>query len=175
MGNTFSDYGQIGVVSTFPELVNTNFKGEMNALCWYRNLKGNFKEIVDQLQLKENISQILEAYLKSREEKGSTIIKDLMLLHTKSKVIQNLTVGIIQLEKSLKINEKEISTVLILLVPDKADEKALETMGVLSESIIENTNLLDILHQGSKAEIYLELEKIYTNYFKKKYKKVMEG
>lgn len=32
-------------------------------------------------------------------------------------------------------------------------------MGVLSESIIENTNLLDILHQGSKAEIYLELEK----------------
>lgn len=82
-----------------------------------------------------------------------------MLLHTKSKVIQNLTVGIIQLEKSLKVNEKEISTVLILLVPDKADEKALETMGVLSESIIENTNLLDILHQGSKAEIYLELEK----------------
>ena len=109
--------------------------------------------------------------MKSREEKGSTIIKDLMLLHTKSKVIQNLTVGIIQLEKSLKINEKEISTVLILLVPDKVDEKALETMGVLSESIIENTNLLDILHQGSKAEIYLELEKIYTNYFKKKYKK----
>lgn len=125
--------------------------------------------------LKENISQILEADLKSREEKGSTIIKDLMLLHTKSKVIQNLTVGIIQLEKSLKVNEKEISTVLILLVPDKVDEKALETMGVLSESIIENTNLLDILHQGSKAEIYLELEKIYTNYFKKKYKKVMEG
>lgn len=82
-----------------------------------------------------------------------------MLLHTKSKVIQNLTVGIIKLEKSLKVNEKEISTVLILLVPDKADEKALETMGVLSESIIENTNLLDILHQGSKAEIYLELEK----------------
>ena len=125
--------------------------------------------------LKENISQVLEADLRSREEKGSTIIKDLMLLHTKSKVIQNLTVGIIQLEKFLKVNEKEVSTVLILLVPDKADEKALETMGVLSESIIENTNLLDILHQGSKAEIYLELEKIYTNYFKKKYKKVMEG
>ena len=139
-------------------------------------IKYKSKDItINENLLKENISQILEADLKSREEKGSTIIKDLMLLHTKSKVIQNLTVGIIQLEKSLKVNEKEISTVLILLVPDKADEKALETMGVLSESIIENTNLLDILHQGSKAEIYLELEKIYTNYFKKKYKKVMEG
>ena len=146
----------------YKDMVNVNSKEE---LCSFVSI----------YLLKENISQILEADLKSREEKGSTIIKDLMLLHTKSKVIQNLTVGIIQLEKSLKINEKEISTVLILLVPDKADEKALETMGVLSESIIENTNLLDILHQGSKAEIYLELEKIYTNYFKKKYKKVMEG
>lgn len=146
----------------YQDMVNVNSKEE---LCSFVSI----------YLLKENISQILEADLKSREEKGSTIIKDLMLLHTKSKVIQNLTVGIIQLEKSLKINEKEISTVLILLVPDKVDEKALETMGVLSESIIENTNLLDILHQGSKAEIYLELEKIYTNYFKKKYKKVMEG
>ena len=146
----------------YQDMVNVNSKEE---LCSFVSI----------YLLKENISQILEADLKSREEKGSTIIKDLMLLHTKSKVIQNLTVGIIQLEKSLKVNEKEISTVLILLVPDKADEKALETMGVLSESIIENTNLLDILHQGSKAEIYLELEKIYTNYFKKKYKKVMEG
>ena len=146
----------------YQDMVNVNSKEE---LCSFVSI----------YLLKENISQILEADLKSREEKGSTIIKDLMLLHTKSKVIQNLTVGIIQLEKSLKVNEKEISTVLILLVPDKVDEKALETMGVLSESIIENTNLLDILHQGSKAEIYLELEKIYTNYFKKKYKKVMEG
>ena len=105
------------------------------------NSKEELCSFVSIYLLKENISQILEADLKSREEKGSTIIKDLMLLNTKSKV----------------------------------DEKALETMGVLSESIIENTNLLDILHQGSKAEIYLELEKIYTNYFKKKYKKVMEG
>ena len=138
------------------------------------NSKEELCSFVSIYLLKENISQILEADL-NQEKKSSTIIKTLMLLHTKSKVIQNLTVGIIQLEKSLKVNEKEISTVLILLVPDKADEKALETMGVLSESIIENTNLLDILHQGSKTEIYLELEKIYTNYFKKKYKKVMEG
>ena len=86
MGNTFSDYGQIGVVSTFPELVNTNFKGEMNALCWYRNLKGNFKEIVDQLQLKENITEVYPEDLLSLQlsEKGNMareiILNDLQLL-----------------------------------------------------------------------------------------------
>ena len=86
MGNTFSDYGQIGVVSTFPELVNTNFKGEMNALCWYRNLKGNFKEIVDQLQLKENITEVYPEDLLSLQlsEKGNMareiILNDLQFL-----------------------------------------------------------------------------------------------
>jgi hypothetical protein len=46
MNNTFSDSSQIGMVSTFSELVQTDFKGEMNALCWYRNLDGDFNEIV---------------------------------------------------------------------------------------------------------------------------------
>lgn len=58
MSNTFSDSSQIGLVATFSELVNTDFKGETNALCWYRNLEGDFKEIVDQLQLKENITEV---------------------------------------------------------------------------------------------------------------------
>ena len=58
MSNTFSDSNQIGITSTFSELVNTDFKGEMNAICWYRNLEGDFKEIADKLQLKENITEV---------------------------------------------------------------------------------------------------------------------
>lgn len=58
MSNIFSDNNQIGVVSTFSELVNTNFQGEMNAICWHRNLVGDFKEIVSQLQLKENVTEV---------------------------------------------------------------------------------------------------------------------
>ena len=48
MSNTFSESSQIGMVSTFSELINTDFKGEMNALCWYRNLEGDFAAIVGQ-------------------------------------------------------------------------------------------------------------------------------
>ncbi len=58
MNPTFSDNSQIGLVSTFSELVHTDFKAETNALCWYRNLEGDFAAIVNQLQLKENITEV---------------------------------------------------------------------------------------------------------------------
>lgn len=86
MSNTFSNSSQIGLVSTFSELVNTNFKGERNALCWYRNLEGDFKEIVDQLQLKENITEVDSKELLTLQlsEKGNIareiILNDLRLL-----------------------------------------------------------------------------------------------
>ena len=42
MCKSFNNNSQIGTVSTFSELVHTDFKGEVNALCWFRNLEGNF-------------------------------------------------------------------------------------------------------------------------------------
>ena len=86
MSNTFSDTSQIGIVSTFSELVNTDFKGERNALCWYRNLEGDFAAIVDQLKLKENITEVDSKDLLALQlsEKGNSaremILNDFRLL-----------------------------------------------------------------------------------------------
>jgi hypothetical protein len=86
MSNTFSDSSQIGMVSTFSELINTDFKGERNALCWYRNLEGDFAAIVDQLQIKENITEVYPKDLLALQlsEKGNIareiILNDLRLL-----------------------------------------------------------------------------------------------
>lgn len=86
MSNTFSDNNQIGIVATFSELIHTAFKGETNALCWYRNLEGDFAEIVNQLQLKENITEVHPEDLLALQlsEKGNLareiILKDLQLL-----------------------------------------------------------------------------------------------
>ncbi len=86
MSNIFSDSSQIGMVSTFSELVNTDFKGEMNALCWYRNLEGDFAAIVAQLQVKENITEVYPKDLLALQlsEKGNIareiILNDLRLL-----------------------------------------------------------------------------------------------
>ena len=86
MSNIFSDNSQVGIVSTFPELIHTDFKGEMNALCWYRNLDGDFKEIVAHLSLKENITEVHPEDLIALQlsEKGNLareiILNDLQLL-----------------------------------------------------------------------------------------------
>ncbi|WP_409416710.1 DUF1826 domain-containing protein [Flavobacterium sp. PS2] len=86
MSNTFSDSNQIGMVPTFSDLIQTSFKGEMNALCWHRNLDGDFNEIVTQLGLKENITEVYPEDLLALQlsEKGSIareiILKDLQLL-----------------------------------------------------------------------------------------------
>jgi hypothetical protein len=86
MSDTFSSSSQIGIVSTFSELVHADFKGEINALCWYRNLDGDFNEIVTKLRLKENITEVFPKDLLALQlsEKGSTareiILNDLQLL-----------------------------------------------------------------------------------------------
>ncbi|HAY3534564.1 DUF1826 domain-containing protein [Elizabethkingia anophelis] len=86
MDNRFSDNNQVGVVSTFAELMDTNFQGNMNALCWNRSLEGDFKEIVAQLQLEENITEVSPEDLLSLQlsEQGSAardiILNDLQLL-----------------------------------------------------------------------------------------------
>ncbi|MGQ7944373.1 DUF1826 domain-containing protein [Flavobacterium sp. WC2509] len=86
MSNTFSNNRQIGIASTFSELVNTDFNGEMNALCWYRNLEGDFEDIVSQLQIKENITEVYPEDLLALQlsEKGiiarEIILNDLQLL-----------------------------------------------------------------------------------------------
>jgi len=86
MNHAFSNSKQIGVVATFSELVTTVFKGETNALCWYRNLEGDFKEIVAKLQLKDNITEVTPEDLLALQlsEQGTIareiILKDLRLL-----------------------------------------------------------------------------------------------
>lgn len=86
MGNIFSHSRQIGMATAFSELVHTDFNGEMNALCWHRNLDGDFNEIVSKLSLKENITEVYPEDLLALQlsEKGNTaretILNDLQLL-----------------------------------------------------------------------------------------------
>ncbi len=51
-------------VSDFLSLVSTQFEGEKNAVCWKRELPGNFSEIVGKITVKDNITVIEEADLK---------------------------------------------------------------------------------------------------------------
>lgn len=58
MDNRFSDNSQVVVVSSFSKLLDTDFQGNINAACWYRDLVGDFKEIVAKLELKEDLTEV---------------------------------------------------------------------------------------------------------------------
>lgn len=53
----------INSVTNFHDLVSTPFAGEINAICWARELQGDFSEIVEKLILSENIKEIKEEEL----------------------------------------------------------------------------------------------------------------
>lgn len=57
MSETISHH-QIKTVSSFKELINMEFQGDNNAICWQRNLVGDFEEIVSKLELKDNITEV---------------------------------------------------------------------------------------------------------------------
>lgn len=71
---------QIHRVTNFKDLVSMPFQGEMNAICWKRELQGDFSEIVKQVELSGNIAtlnpgDLLELQL---SEEGS-LARDILL------------------------------------------------------------------------------------------------
>jgi hypothetical protein len=63
MEDLFATEHQIHCVTGFQELVSTPFHGEINVICWPRNLEGNFEEIVQKAELIGNISELSEETL----------------------------------------------------------------------------------------------------------------
>jgi hypothetical protein len=74
------------ILNTFDELLNYSFSPEINALCWQRQLEGDFSEIVKKIPLRENIVIISKADLLALDltEAGQLardiIISDISLL-----------------------------------------------------------------------------------------------
>jgi len=78
--------GQIQVVTNFKDLVSTPLLGELNAVCWKRELHGDFSEIVNKIELNENMTIIEEDELRELQlsERGQLareiLLDDLRLL-----------------------------------------------------------------------------------------------
>lgn len=77
---------QIQLVSSFQELVSTRFEGDVNALCWSRELVGDFAEIANKIEFNENMVQLDEEELMELElsEEGQLareiLLSDMKLL-----------------------------------------------------------------------------------------------
>lgn len=77
---------QIHCVTNFQDLVSTPFTGEINAICWTRNLVGDFFEIIEKVELSGNITvieqeKLLELQLSKQGQLACEILlHDLKLL-----------------------------------------------------------------------------------------------
>jgi hypothetical protein len=77
---------QIASVTSFQSLVATLFEGDINAIRWHRELKGDFNELVNKITLTDNITIIEEEELLALQlsEQGQLareiILNDLKLL-----------------------------------------------------------------------------------------------
>lgn len=79
---------QIHCVTGFQELVSTLFHGQMNAICWTRELIGDFSEIVQKVAFNENMVELDPEELRELElsEQGNLareiLLHDLNVLKT---------------------------------------------------------------------------------------------
>ena len=86
MHYTTSTSKQFQLFKTFDELVHTSFYKETNAFCWEREIKGDFEEIVQKLQLNADITEVTTTDLLALNlsEEGNlaraVILNDLALL-----------------------------------------------------------------------------------------------
>ena len=77
---------QIQSVTNFQDLISTPFQGEINAMCWKRDLIGDFSEIVKKIELSENMTELNPEELRELQlsEQGQIareiLLNDLKLL-----------------------------------------------------------------------------------------------
>lgn len=58
MEKTVHTDDQIKYVTNFQDFISASFHGKMNAICWNRQLVGDFSEIVRKLEFNENIAEL---------------------------------------------------------------------------------------------------------------------
>ncbi|MBK8628309.1 MAG: hypothetical protein IPN86_22975 [Saprospiraceae bacterium] len=86
MPNTTNPIHQIQYVHNFQDLVETLFQGDTNAICWSRELMGDFEEIVNSIEVDDNMVELhpddlLELVLSEQGQLACDILlNDLQLL-----------------------------------------------------------------------------------------------
>ncbi|SEJ69596.1 mannitol operon transcriptional antiterminator [Propionispira arboris] len=150
------------------------------------------KEASTIMELCENIGKLVDrdaakqkdimAALLNREEYGGTVIRGnkMILLHCRSAAISHLTFGIIHLNQyevqtEFETKIEQIKTAIVMLAPQNAHKYSLETIGYISTILLERWGLIELLHEGDQKLIYLELVKIFKEFYQKKYKILLEG
>lgn len=127
-------------------------------------------------------AQVLTKELLKREAYGGTSLAGLqmVLLHCRSSVMAQLQFGVVHLPKGVTIldeqgNTGSIKTAIVMLAPADCSKLGIETIGYLSEVLLERWGFIEILHKGDQKMIRLELSHIFKEFYLEKNKILLEG
>lgn len=79
---------QIHCVNNFQDLLSTPFQGQVNAMCWTREIQGDFSEIISKVELIENIEVLDQEDLMELQLSDQGQLAREILLHD-MKVLEN--------------------------------------------------------------------------------------
>src|SRR5437868_13900273 len=80
---------RVKFVASFDELASTRFNGGVNALCWRRELPGDFGEVVTQLRPTDDVAAVSDADLHGLNLQAAgqcardQLLEDLQLLRSR--------------------------------------------------------------------------------------------
>lgn len=128
-------------------------------------------QFVSTLITRSNEAQVeLEKAFIDREEKGSTILgkKSMMLLHTRSSVVDTLHFMVIRGKDKIPIyNNKNVlvylDVIVVMVAPISIKSVELEVLSEISKNII-TSGFADLLKAGTKEDIYYELSTIMDQF-----------
>ncbi|MCB2291767.1 PRD domain-containing protein [Clostridium sp. CS001] len=176
-----------------------NFKDNILTLMEYGEasieITNNFyfhedDSIDNKLQLIEKVSEVftsnesekksLRDKLIDRESLGSTVLygEGIILLHCRSEVITEVKIGVIRLKKKISSQEEygeDIDIALIMLVPLDAKETYIEVISEISRALIEVPEFILSLKEGSKDQVYSQINRILGDFYYKMSKLFQEA
>lgn len=162
MIDLFQNEHQICAVANFNDLISTPFQGEINAICWKRELVGDFSEIVEKLASIENITVVDEDELFELQLTGQGQIAREILLNDLKLLKAEGAAPILNIIKCYDRDDSFFSTDVYSYHVDGAP---IPTSTFLCTYFGEPSEILansQAIQKVLVPEIRAELEKIYT-------------
>lgn len=137
-----------------------------------QNKKRCIKAIATRLFSEVKVAKSISKILIRREKIGSTVIGDMdtMLLHGKSKVINHLYFGVVQLREPLYEvvydTEYAIKNLLIMLAPEDISKIGMNLLNYISMSLLEKEALMQAINSRDHQRVYDELSILLNDYMR---------
>lgn len=128
----------------------------------------------------ESQQSSLREQLIEREKLGTTVLygQGIILMHCRSEVVKQPRIGVIRLKNKIYSVDEEgedIDTALVMLAPLEIKQTYIEVISEISKALVEVPEFVLSLKDGSKDQIYAQVNRIFGDFYYKMSKLFQEG